>query len=150
MENGLKLQIVKALEDWMQTHPNVSQNDVATSAEINPGYLIAMRKGDFKFKAGNNIVDIADKYFIKLAKFVGFELESNYWPTRKTIQLHEIITNLNSARQELETTVIIGQTGTGKPLHLTFLRANFQRKFSLLKQDHQTSLMTLSEKYCWH
>lgn len=146
MENGLKLQIVKALEDWMQTHPNVSQNDVATSAEINPGYLIAMRKGDFKFKAGNNIVDIADKYFIKLAKFVGFELESNYWPTRKTIQLHEIITNLNSARQELETTVIIGQTGTGKTFALDLFKSKFPTEVFTVKAGSSDKLNDLIGK----
>lgn len=146
MENGLKIQIVQALESWMVAHPNVSQNDIANSAEINAGYLIAMRKGEFKFKAGSNTVDIADKYFLKLAKFVGFEVTSNYWPTRKTIQLQEIITHLNTARQDLETTVIIGQTGTGKTFALDLFKSKFPTEVFTVKAGSSDKLNDLIGK----
>lgn len=146
MTEQLKKEIIEALEIWMESHPNISQNDLASSADINAGYLLKMRKGDFTVKSGDKIVNINDKYFQRLARYIGFAISTNYWPTRKTIQLQEILTGLDTARKELETKVIIGQTGAGKTFSLDVFKSRFPTEVITVKAGSSDKLNDLIGK----
>lgn len=146
MTEDLKKQIVTALEKWMIDHPTVSQNDVANSSGINAGYLLKMRKLEFNVTSGGKTVNIADKYFDKIAKFICFELKINHWPTRNTPQFSEIITKLITAREELETAVIIGHTGSGKTFALDTFKSTYPTEVFTIKAGSSDKLNDLIEK----
>lgn len=146
MTDNLKTQIVDALENWMKSHPKVSQNDVASSAEVNPGYLINMRKKDFTIKSGVKIVNIQDKYFLRIAKFIGFQVETNYWETRKTIQLQDMVTCLSIAKNNLDTSVLIGETGCGKTFSLDTFKSKFPTEVFTVKVGSSDNLKDLIGK----
>lgn len=124
MKNELKINLSEALERFMQER-NLSQNDVAKGASVNATYIIQIRKKDFTLKMGEKTIQIADKYFHRIAEFIGFETEKQYWETVKTPQLKEIVAKLQIAKQNAETAVITGQTGCGK----TYSTGLFQKKF---------------------
>lgn len=126
MQNEQKTSLVAALEAFIQEH-NLSQNDVAKGAAVNAAYLINMRKHDFTVKVGGKSIQIADKYFRRLADFIGYETEKRYWETRVTAQLKEMLATLNEAKVNAETAVIIGETGCGK----TFIADLFKKKFPM-------------------
>jgi type II secretory pathway predicted ATPase ExeA len=118
MTENLKIEIINALESWMAERPTITQNDVARSADINAGYLISMRKKDFFVKSGAKKVEIADKWFVRIAKYIGYELEINHWDVRPTIQLKDMVGSLTMAKENLDTAVVIGETGSGKTFSL--------------------------------
>lgn len=146
MTQNLKTQIIEALELWIIEHPNVTQNELAKSSEINAGYLINMRKGDFSVKTGSTTVNLADKYFSRLAKYIGFEIATNFWPTRNTIQFQEILTNLDKAKRTLETSVIIGQTGCGKTFSLDKFKSKYPSEVITVKAGSSDKLNDLISK----
>jgi len=146
MNDNLKTQIVKAFETWMLAHPTVSQNDVASSAEINAGYLINMRKLDFFVKSGLNKTAINEKYFIRLAKYINFELSASYWNTMPTIQLKDMVASLSVAKEALDTAVLIGETGSGKTFSLDKFKSQFPTDVFTVKVGSSDNLKDLIGK----
>jgi DNA transposition AAA+ family ATPase len=113
MNKETKDLIIESLNAYMKTH-ELSANQVASQAEVNPSYLSQMRAGKYTVKAGDKEVEIADKWYNKLAEYSGFELTKAYWGTRKTPQFVKIIAALEDAKKYGNTAVIIGETGAGK------------------------------------
>ena len=114
MKQELKKQIVDAVEDYMSEH-KLPANQLAEKAGVNAAYITAIRKGEYSVNAGNgNVVDIADKWFKKLAEFVGFQVEKTYWEPRPTKQLKRILSILEDSKKFGYTSIIIGPTGAGK------------------------------------
>jgi len=146
MKEELKIQIVDALEYWMVQHPGVSQNDIAASADINAGYLMNMRKKDFNIRSGARIVQISDKYFLRVARFVGFEIALKHWETRTTIQLKDVLTSLSIAKANSETTVLIGETGCGKTYSLDTFKSKFPTEVFTVKVGASDNLRDLIAK----
>lgn len=124
MNHDQKLNLVAALEAFMEEH-NINQTDVAKGAGVNASYLINIRKGDFTVRVGEKTIAIADKYFLRLAAFIGFETEKKYWETKATAQLKEMLATMSDAKLNAETAVITGETGCGK----TFTAEIFRKKF---------------------
>jgi len=114
MKNELKIQLVEAAEKFMAQH-NLSQNALADKSGVNAAYLVAMRKGEFSIDSGKgNMVEISDKWFIKLAETIGFQIEKTYWETKETSQLKRILVTLEDAKEYGYTRALIGETGCGK------------------------------------
>ncbi len=114
MKVETKLAIIAALEDYMRLH-NISASDVAKKTEVNQAYISNMRAGNFTMNAGNsNQVDISDKYFEKIARFIGYGIEKSYWEPVETAQMKRILATLEDAKEYGTTNVIIGETGSGK------------------------------------
>lgn len=123
MKNELKKQIVDSAEAYMLEH-KLSANQLAEMSGVNAGYIVAMRKGEYCTNAGGGkMVDISDKWFMKLAECIGLQLEKTYWETRKTPQLQRILATLEDAKEYGYTNIIIGDTGAGK----TFVSNLFSR-----------------------
>jgi len=109
MEIALKKQVYDAAEAYMKDH-KMSQTDLAKNSGVNAGYLIAMQKGDYAINSGGaKMTEISDKWFIKLAEYVGFSLEKTYWETKITPQFKRMLADLETAKQYAYTNVIIGQ-----------------------------------------
>ncbi|WP_367867867.1 AAA family ATPase [Pedobacter sp. WC2423] len=146
MTKELKVEIINALENYLLSNTKVTQNDVANSAEINAGYLINMRKKDFTVKSGQKVVEINDKYFIRLAKFIGFELSTNNWTTKPTIQLKDMVTSLQIAKDNLDTAVLIGETGSGKTFSLDAFKSKYPTEVFTVKVGSSDNLPDLIGK----
>jgi transcriptional regulator with XRE-family HTH domain len=115
--------IVKAIEVFIDKH-NLSQSDFASKSGVNASYIINIRKNDFTIKVGGKTIDIAAKWFNRIANFIGFETEKSYWKTVPTDQMKSILATLNDAKENAETAVITGDTGCGK----TFVANLFAQK----------------------
>lgn len=140
-----KEQIAKAIEGYIQQH-SITQSALAELANVNPSYLINIRKGDFTIKSGDRTIDLADKYFMRLAKTVGIELTQSYSTTQQTIQLKEIITALNEAKNTSETVVLVGETGSGKTFSLDLFKSKFPVGVFSIKAGSSDNLADLIEK----
>ena len=119
MDNQTKQEVVQALEQYLSTH-NISQGELATKSGVNASYIIAMRKGEYFIKS----TPIADKWFNRIASFIGFVIEKQYWTVQPTLQMKSILAALKDAKENGETAVIIGETGSGK----TFISKMFAQK----------------------
>lgn len=123
MTEAIKIQIAEALEAFIEQH-NLTQNDVAEKSGVNASYIIGIRKKEFTVKVGGKSMLIASKYLNRIANFIGFSAEKNYWPVQPTEQMKRILSALEDAKESGETAVITGETGCGK----TFISRLFAQK----------------------
>lgn len=126
MKQEIKQQIIESLEAYMEHH-GISANDVAKKTGVNASYLSNMRAGNFTVLSGTNQVAIADKYFENIAKLIGHNLVKVYGQRVATPQLKRIIASLEGAKEMGYTSVLIGETGSGK----TFTVDIFARSYPL-------------------
>ena len=116
METQKKQEIAVQLSLFIEEN-NLTQAKVAESTGVNKSTLTHILKAnsDFTIPAGNNkVVLIADKYFEKLANFIGYQLKKSYWENKATPQFASIISILEDAKRHGATNIIIGETGAGK------------------------------------
>lgn len=122
-----KQEIVEAARQYAAEH-GLSQNELAKKADISAKYLSDMCNGK-TFTVANastgKTVEIADKYYIKLAEYVGFSVRKEYWKTVMTPQMQRILVSLQVAKENGETNLIIGETGCGK----SYVCDIFRRKY---------------------
>jgi len=127
MDNKLKQTIAKKSIDFIRLN-NLTQTEFANKSGVSKSIITHILKENSKFTipAGNNkIVVITDKYFIRLANFIGFEISPTFWETKATPQFTSIIANLKEAKEFGITKIIIGETGGGKTHTINlFLRKN--------------------------
>lgn len=122
-----KQEIVEAAKRYAAEH-GLSQNELAKKADISAKYVSDMFNGK-TFTVANastgKTVEIADKYYIKLAEYVGFSVRKEYWKTVMTPQMQRILVSLQVAKENGETNLIIGETGCGK----SYVCDIFRRKY---------------------
>lgn len=122
-----KQEIVEAARQYAAEH-GLSQNELAKKADISAKYVSDMFNGK-TFTVANastgKTVEIADKYYIKLAEYVGFSVRKEYWKTVMTPQMQRILVSLQVAKENGETNLIIGETGCGK----SYVCDIFRRKY---------------------
>jgi DNA transposition AAA+ family ATPase len=145
MKTELKQQIVQAMEQYMLQH-KMSQTDMAERAAVNPAYLINLRKGDFTIKSGGKTINVADKYFKRIADSIGYSTEKAYWPVRETEQLKSILNSLNDAKASSEMTVIIGETGCGKTYTCDLFTKKFPKEVFKVTVGESDNLSDLIDK----
>ncbi|WP_286778723.1 MULTISPECIES: AAA family ATPase [Sphingobacterium] len=147
MENTLKAQIVDALASYMEAH-KLTQSQVAKSTEINAAYLTAIRKHKYFMHVGGKNVDIADKYFHRIAKYVGFEVDKQYWERRKTPQMNELYTEIILAKDNGEPIVYVNETGAGKTYTLDFIQTLHPEDFFVIKASESDHMRDIIDKIC--
>lgn len=113
MKNEVKMQIIEALNGYLDQH-KMTASDFARKSGVNQSYISNIRQGKLTTMAGDTEVEIAQKYFERIAKLVGFQIERSYWNTVVTPQFAQVLATLADARSFGETNLIIGGTGTGK------------------------------------
>jgi len=113
MTRELKEQIVEAARAYMADR-KITQTDLARQSGVSKEYLSHMLNGKFAVSAGKNLVIISDAYFKRLADFIGFRLEKEYWTFRPTPQITALLAYLEDARRYGTTHLIVGETGSGK------------------------------------
>ena len=116
MDLQTKLNIADATRRFIDK-TDITQDDLARQAGISSEYLSHIVNDKFSVKAGKGkSVDIAPKYFNRLAGFIGYNTQKSYWQHKPTPQLTAILAYLEDARNFGTTNVIIGETGSGKTL----------------------------------
>lgn len=115
MDKDKREAIREALEAFLSQH-NMSQNDFAKNADVNVSYISAIRSEKHE--------SIADKWFIRIAAYIGYKIEKSYWETKPTDQMIRILATLEEARKFGSTNVIIGETGSGK----SYVSSLFQKQ----------------------
>ncbi len=113
MKKETKDLIVEALNNYMLEH-ELSANQVASHTGVNASYLSQMRAGKYTASAGSKEVEIANKYYERIASYIGVEIKKTYWKTERTPQLLSVVSALEDAKKYATTAVIIGETGSGK------------------------------------
>ena len=96
---------------------NLTQSDFASKAGMGKEFITHILKegSDFTYSAGKNkIVTISDKYFTRIAEFIGLSLTKSYWEIIPTPQLTQAISILKDAKEYGATNLIIADTGAGK------------------------------------
>lgn len=126
MKLSLKQEITEKAKAFMHKH-GMTQRDFANRTGVPSAHLthIFRENSDFTIPTGaHKDTVIADKYFIKIANYIGYELTKSYWSVVPTPQLTATLAILEEAKQHGTSAVIIGETGCGKSHSLEL----FQRK----------------------
>ncbi|MDQ8012010.1 MAG: ATP-binding protein [Flavobacterium nitrogenifigens] len=118
MDHSTKQEIVKKLVAYMDEH-KMSQADVASKAGVRKEYLsiILQENSSFMYNAGNGKMGaIPFKHFLNLATLCGYNAEPVYWQIQPTPQMEATLRYLQDAKENSQTIVMIGETGSGKTL----------------------------------
>lgn len=109
MKQETKIEIVKALEDYLASH-QMSQNEFVKKSGINEAYISNMRNQSFTIGR----TEIAKKWFESVAQKIGFQLQKQYWLPVETNQMNFMVSVLEDAKENGYTNLLIGETGCGK------------------------------------
>lgn len=146
MDHTIKQQIMASLEEYMQ-HFGLSANEAAKKAGINPAYLSNMRQGKYSMTSTSGpSVEIADKYFEAIARLTGYSLVKNYWQTVPTPQFKHILATLEGAKELGLTSVLVGETGSGKTYTCNVFARNYPIDCWIITVGSQDNLGDLLEK----
>lgn len=114
MTDQTKRDIVIALEAWLKDY-RFSANEFAEKTSVPSNYISLMRNGKYEVPTGNGNTPIADRYFNIIATEIGFELGTGVkWTVRQTPQLMQMLSYLEESKKFGYTSIIIGETGSGK------------------------------------
>lgn len=145
MKAELKQQIISEMEAYIADH-DLAQSEIAERTGVNHSYIINMRKGDYTVKVGGKLINIADKYFNRIANYIGFSTEKQYWPIQPTDQLKTSLAILEDAMRSGEVAAIIGETGCGKTFVLDLFSKKHPTELFALKVGAADTLSDLIDK----
>lgn len=148
MKIELKQQIVDAAKQYAAEH-SLSQNDLAKRAGISAKYISDMFNGKTYTVANTatgKTVEIADKYFVKLAEYVGVSVKKEYWHPVQTPQMERILVSLQVAKENGETIIIIGETGCGKSYVCDLFRRKYPADTFIVTVSQTDNITDLIEK----
>lgn len=115
-----KQQITEALNNYIETH-KISANEIVKRSGVNESYISSVRNGETT--VGKS--EIKDKWYLMIADFIGLKLTKEYWKMEETPQLYRMLSTLEDAKENGQTNIIIGETGSGKSyISDLFLKAN--------------------------
>lgn len=125
MDTTVKDNIKEVLEAFL-TGQNMTQNVFSEKCGVNGLYLKGIRSGDHTYvNSKEAVTPVADKWYYKIADYIGYKINKTYWDTKPTDQMIRIAATLEDARTYGYTNVIIGETGCGK----TYMCQLFQKKY---------------------
>lgn len=115
MTPELKKEIIDAANVYI-SEKGITATDLSKLSGVNAGYLSNMLRFIFEvqIQGTDKPTEINDRWFKKLAKTIGFSIESVRWDVIPTVQFQEIITALDSAKKQDTCGIIIAETGAGK------------------------------------
>jgi len=124
MNRSTKINIIAALKAYLASN-NLTQADFARKIDMRGEYMthLLRENSDFTVPTGGKPTPIADKYFDKIAVFIGFSYKKEYWKVMPTPQFTAAIAILADAKKHGTTNIIIGETGSGKTVAIeAFMR----------------------------
>ncbi|WP_197503548.1 hypothetical protein, partial [Bizionia sp. APA-3] len=84
MTESHKNNIAQKLQDYINLH-GISQTIVSNRTGVRKEYITSILKGVFTYDAGkNNIGNIPDRHFMKLAELLDYATTKKYWVNRPT------------------------------------------------------------------
>ena len=133
MNNKTKDSIIEALKKWLD-EKGFKPADFSKRFEISSSYLSNLLQGKYSFQNGtekDTVID--DKYFRAIAEAIDFNFENKLvWTARQTPQFMQMISYLDDARNYGYTTIIIGETGSGKTFSSDiFIKSNPKDLFKI-------------------
>lgn len=141
MKQETKLEIVKALDNYLATH-QMSQNEFVKKTGINEAYISNIR--NLSFSIGKT--EIAVKWFELLAQKIGFQLQKQYWQPVATNQMNFMLSVLEDAKKNSYTNLIIGETGCGKTYTAELFASHNPLDMFIIKVGSSDNLSDLIEK----
>lgn len=113
MDKTVKDGISEALAGFL-VQQNMTQNVFAEKCGVNGLYMKPIREGTHTYSVKGVETPVADRWYYKVADFIGYKVNKDYWETKPTDQFLRILATLEDARKFGTTNVIIGETGCGK------------------------------------
>lgn len=141
MKQEVKIEIVKALEDYLAVH-QMSQNEFVKKTGINEAYVSNMRNKTFMIGK----TEIAPKWFELTAQNIGFQLKKQYWQAVETNQMGFMLSVLEDAKENGYTNLIIGDTGSGKSYITELFASHNPLDMFVIKVSSSDNLSDLIEK----
>lgn len=109
MNTATKTAIISAANDYIK-EKQMTPNALSKQCKINMTYLHYMLKGDTKIQE----TEIADKWYLKLASFIGYKVDNRVIGTEPTSEFLKLISKLTKAKDHQEHFMFIAPTGRGK------------------------------------
>ena len=113
MTTEQKVSIVEAANSYL-AEKEIPQRVLSINSGVNESYLNTMLNGGYTTKAGENTVEIGDKYFHMLAQAIGYSTKKEYWGFVETKEFVRIVDALQDAKKDGANGMIICETGNGK------------------------------------
>lgn len=124
MDKSTKEGIREALEAFL-SQQDMTQNVFSEKSGVNALYLKGIREGSHTYSVKGTETAIPDKWYYKIAEYIGFKVTKAYWETKATAQFLRVLATLEDARKFGYTNVVIGETGSGK----SYVCDLFQKKY---------------------
>lgn len=142
MTKEIKDCIVEAARLYV-VQKGISQNELQNRSGVS--YLSSMMNGVYTYKNSRSgeMADIADKWFYKLADYIGYKVSKDYWPTVLTPQFKAIIAELKDAKEDARVRMLIGETGCGKSYSIDRFRKNNPKGTYVVTCSGQSSVTSL-------
>jgi DNA transposition AAA+ family ATPase len=141
MTETTKHQIVTELENYLSKH-NMSQNEFVKKSGINEAYVSNMKSKTFKVGS----TEIAEKWFEKVATFIGFQLTKSFWNAVPTNQMNAMMAILEDSKEHGLTNAVIGETGCGKTFNSNLFAAKHPLDTFIIKVGSSDNLSDLIDK----
>ena len=113
MTNEQKSEIASLANQYISSK-GITAAAFSKDCGVNQSYLSNILNGVFTASAGNNTVELADKYFIQIADVINYAIKKAYWPHVHTREFVEVVTTLKEGKDGQEMKVLIVDTGAGK------------------------------------
>jgi DNA transposition AAA+ family ATPase len=148
MKDTDKIKIAELTQRYIDTH-EITQTVVSTKTGVRKEYLTAILKGVFTYSAGGDKNgNIPDKYFLKLAELVDYDLKKKFWTIRSTPQLTQMLAILEESREHAYTRLIVGATGSGKSEAIRLYVKKHPADVFCVKVGSEDTLTILLDKVC--
>ncbi|RHJ87606.1 ATP-binding protein [Parabacteroides sp. AM08-6] len=142
MTKEIKDCVVEAARIYM-AQKGISQNELQSRSGVS--YLSTMMNGVYTYKnsRSGDIGNIPDKWFQKLADYIGYKIQKDYWPTVLTSQFKTIVAELKGAKEDARIRMIIGETGCGKSYSIDRFRKSNPKGTYVITCSGQTCQSSL-------
>ena len=141
MNPTTKQQIVHELEAYLVKH-SMSANAFVAKSGINEAYISNIRNGNNKIGE----TEIADRWFEKVASFIGLQLTKSYWNPVATNQMNAMLSVLEDSKEHGLTNVIVGETGCGKTYTSNLFAKSNPHDCFIIKVGSSDNLSDLIDK----
>jgi DNA transposition AAA+ family ATPase len=145
MEKTDKEAIREAIEAFLQTQ-DMTQNTLADRSGVNALYIKGMRDGSHSYTLKGADTPIPDKWYYKLAEYIGYKVQKTYWEPKPTDQFMRILATLEDARKFGYTNVIIGETGSGKSYVCDLFQKKYRQDVFIIKMGKSDNVGDVLDK----
>lgn len=145
MDKAIKDGIKEALEAFL-VQQDMTQNVFSEKAGVNGRYMKGVRDGSHTYDSKGVETPIMDKWYYKIADYIGFKVNKNYWEPKATDQFLRILATLEDARKFGSTNVIIGQTGCGKSYACDLFQKKYRQDVFIIKLGESDKIGDVLDK----